>query len=94
MIPTFNRFTQAPLFLAHMPLSRDTREYALIGGGTLRNSDINLLFNYLYWANWRLLDHAERLSVDEFLASSGVTMHDLHTTLVHELDVRLTETSS
>lgn len=53
----------------------------------MRKPEIILLFDYLYWANWRLLDHAERLSLEHFLAPSTVTTRDLRTTLVHELDV-------
>lgn len=45
------------------------------------------LFDYMYWVNARLLDAAERLPPDRFLASSTLTTRDLRATLVHELDV-------
>jgi uncharacterized damage-inducible protein DinB len=53
----------------------------------MRKTNVVLLFDYMYWANSRLLDRADRLSAEEFLASSTVTTRDLRTTLVHELDV-------
>ncbi len=53
----------------------------------MRKADLLTLFDYMYWAAQRILDAAEQLSVDEFVASSSVTTRDLRATLVHELDV-------
>lgn len=53
----------------------------------MRKSDVDTLFDYMYWVNHRILDAAEQLTVDEFTAPSTVTTRDLRATLVHELDV-------
>jgi uncharacterized damage-inducible protein DinB len=53
----------------------------------MRNAEITLLFDYMYWVNHRLLDAAERLPKGAFLALSSGTTRDLRATLVHELDV-------
>ena len=49
--------------------------------------DMAVLFDYMYWANRRLLDFAGCLSQEEFTASTSVTTRGLRATLVHELDV-------
>lgn len=53
----------------------------------MRTSEIHSFFDYMYWTNLRILDAAEQLTTDEFLAPSRVTTRDLRATLVHELDV-------
>ncbi len=53
----------------------------------MRQTEITLLFDYMYWVNRRLLDAAERLPEGGFLAPSTGTTRDLRATLVHELDV-------
>ena len=53
----------------------------------MRASEISLFVDYLAWVNRRLLDAAERLGSDAFIATSGETVRDLRATLVHELDV-------
>lgn len=53
----------------------------------MRKSDVDTLFDYMYWVKHRILDAAEQLTVDEFTAPSTVTTRDLRATLVHELDV-------
>lgn len=53
----------------------------------MRKADILILVDYMYWANQRILDAAERLTADAFAASTTVTTRDLRATLVHELDV-------
>jgi uncharacterized damage-inducible protein DinB len=45
------------------------------------------LIDYMYWANERILDAAERLSTEAFLATTSLTTRSLRATLVHELDV-------
>jgi uncharacterized damage-inducible protein DinB len=52
----------------------------------MRTSDVHSLFAYMYWANRRILDAAEHLTVDELTAPAAVTTRDLRATLVHELD--------
>jgi uncharacterized damage-inducible protein DinB len=54
---------------------------------TVRQTDIALLFDYLYWVNGRLLDRAAGLTAEQFAAPSAGTTRDLRATLVHELDV-------
>jgi uncharacterized damage-inducible protein DinB len=49
--------------------------------------DIRQLFDYLYWANGRILDATGTLGDAEFVDSTGETVRDLRTTLVHQLDV-------
>jgi uncharacterized damage-inducible protein DinB len=53
----------------------------------MRRDDVGILFDYMYWVNHRLLDHAKGVPNEEFLRDSGVTTRDLRATLVHELDV-------
>jgi uncharacterized damage-inducible protein DinB len=53
----------------------------------MRRDDIATLFDYLYWANRRLLATATRLTTDRFVAPTDLTVRDLRATLVHELDV-------
>jgi uncharacterized damage-inducible protein DinB len=53
----------------------------------MERTDIDSLFDYMYWANDRILDAAELLTPDAFIAPSVVTTRDLRSTLVHELDV-------
>ena len=49
--------------------------------------DVAPLIDFMYWVNDRLLEAAERLSNEAYLASAGPTQRDLRSTLVHELDV-------
>lgn len=53
----------------------------------MQKSDIDTLFDFMYWVNGRLLDAADRLPPEQFTAPSPVTTRDLRATLVHELDV-------
>lgn len=53
----------------------------------MNRTDVDSLFDYMYWATDRLLDAAERLTPEAFTAPSVVTTRDLRSTLVHELDV-------
>jgi uncharacterized damage-inducible protein DinB len=53
----------------------------------MRKSDIQLLFDYMYWVNHRLLESAADLPPERFRAPAATTTRDLRTTLVHELDV-------
>jgi uncharacterized damage-inducible protein DinB len=53
----------------------------------MERTDIDSLFDYMYWANDRILDAAELLTPDEFMSPSAVTTRDLRSTLIHELDV-------
>jgi uncharacterized damage-inducible protein DinB len=53
----------------------------------VRNEDISILFDHLYWATRRILDTAAELPVEQFVAPSSITTRTLRGTLVHELDV-------
>jgi len=53
----------------------------------VRKVDIDALVDYLYWVSHRLLDAAAPLTADQFTKVSSVTIRDLRSTLVHELDV-------
>lgn len=53
----------------------------------MRKVDVLHLLDYMYWVNYRLLDAAEPLTTDQFMALTTVTTRDLRATLVHELDV-------
>lgn len=54
---------------------------------TVHHSHIVTLFDYMYWANEKLLDAAGHLTPEQFTAASTATTRDLRATLVHELDV-------
>jgi uncharacterized damage-inducible protein DinB len=53
----------------------------------MRKSDVMSLIDYMYWANERILDAADHLSTEAFLATTSLTTRSLRATLVHELDV-------
>ncbi len=55
----------------------------------MQRSDILVLFDYMYWANRRLLDTADLLPPEQFTtpATATTTSRNLRATLVHELDV-------
>jgi uncharacterized damage-inducible protein DinB len=53
----------------------------------MHKSDVMSLIDYMYWANERILEAAERLSTEAFLATTSLTTRSLRATLVHELDV-------
>ena len=53
----------------------------------MRKAEVVSLFDYMYWANHRVLDAADALPPGQFLAPTTVTTRDLRATLVHELDV-------
>ena len=53
----------------------------------MRVDEMTVLFDYMYWVNHRLLEHAADLPVQVFTAPTEVTTRNLRATLVHELDV-------
>lgn len=53
----------------------------------MRHDDIMLMVDYMYWSTHRLLDHAERLTSEQFHAADAPTVRSLRDTMVHELDV-------
>ena len=53
----------------------------------MRRDDIDVLFDYMYWANHKLLGSAGGLAEDRFVEKTAITTRDLRATLVHELDV-------
>jgi uncharacterized damage-inducible protein DinB len=55
----------------------------------MQTSDIEMLFDYLYWVRDRVLTAAAGLEPSAFRSTASVTSRDLRGTLVHELDVEL-----
>lgn len=53
----------------------------------MQTTDIQALFDYLYWRRDRVLDGADALGAEAFVSTAGVASRDLRGTLVHELDV-------
>jgi len=53
----------------------------------MQTTDIQSLFDYLYWRRDRVLAGADALGAAAFVATAGVASRDLRGTLVHELDV-------
>ena len=51
----------------------------------MENSDIATLFDYNYWANARVLDAAERITVAQYSAPAGLSHGSLRATFVHTL---------
>ena len=54
----------------------------------MRQAEVSLLFDYLYWVRDRILAAAARLQPREFVSAETVSVRDLRSTLVHELDVQ------
>jgi uncharacterized damage-inducible protein DinB len=53
----------------------------------VRKADLLRLFDYSYWATGQILDAAQTLSPEAFVAPSDMTHRDLRGTLVFALDV-------
>jgi uncharacterized damage-inducible protein DinB len=53
----------------------------------VRKSDHLLLFDYSYWATGRILEAAQALPTDAFVAPTDITYRNLRGTLVFALDV-------
>ena len=53
----------------------------------MHKDEVDILIDYMYWVNHRLLDHASRLSSEDFLQDAAITTRSLRSTFVHELDV-------
>jgi uncharacterized damage-inducible protein DinB len=53
------------------------RPFDAEGKPEMRTADVAVLFDYMYWVNRRLLDTAQQLNADEFLASATVTTRNL-----------------
>lgn len=51
----------------------------------MNTKDLELLLDYNYWANWRILDQTAKVSDEQFVASQppGFSAGSLHGTLVH-----------
>jgi len=52
----------------------------------MRQSELVTLFDYMYWANSRILTTAARLTDAQFTLPSVIAGRDLRATLVHTLD--------
>ena len=52
----------------------------------MRQSELATLFDYMYWANRRILETAARLTDAQFTLPSVIAGRDLRATLVHTLD--------
>ena len=52
----------------------------------MRQSELATLFDFMYWANRRILATAARLTVAQFTLPSVIAGRDLRATLVHTLD--------
>ncbi len=52
----------------------------------MNKQDIREIFEYNYWANYRLLDMAEKVTPEQFVAPSSHSFSTLQGTLVHTLD--------
>lgn len=53
----------------------------------MRRRDVLALFDYNYWANWKILRAARELPPEQFTATTSITWRNLRDTLVHTLDV-------
>ena len=52
----------------------------------MKTGEVKLIFDYNYWANKKLLDSAEKLSREQFIAPAGFPHGGLRGTLLHTLD--------
>jgi len=53
----------------------------------MRQRDVAILFDYLYWLRDRVVAAAATLDPQRFRTTAGSTSRDLRSTLVHELDI-------
>ena len=52
----------------------------------MKQSDIAILYEYNYWANWRILTAASRISAEQFTQPTAFPRGNLRATLLHILD--------
>jgi uncharacterized damage-inducible protein DinB len=50
----------------------------------MKIEEIKLIYEYDYWADWRILAACEKVNPEQYFANTGY--RSLHTTLVHKLD--------
>lgn len=53
----------------------------------MRKRDVLALFEYNYWANWKIVGAAGEILPEQFTAPTSITWRNLRGTLVHTLDV-------
>lgn len=53
----------------------------------MRKQDVMALFDYNYWANWKVLAAVRQMPPDQYVAPVSVTWRNVRGTLVHALDV-------
>ena len=52
----------------------------------MKIQDVHLIFDYNYWANKRIMNAAEKVSPEQFVASANFPHASLRGTLLHTLD--------
>lgn len=53
----------------------------------MRKRDVLALFDYNYWANWKVFEAIAELPLEQFTAPTSITWRNMRGTLVHTLDV-------
>ena len=53
----------------------------------MRKRDVLALFDYNYWANWKIIGAAGEMPSELFTAPTSITWRNVRGTLVHTLDV-------
>ena len=53
----------------------------------MRKRDVLALFDYNYWANWKIVEAAGELPLEQFTSPTSITWRNMRGTLVHTLDV-------
>lgn len=54
----------------------------------MRKPDVLALFDYNYWANWKVVRAAGEMPLEQFTAPTSITWRNVRGTLVHTLERR------